>query len=59
MTSEQIRAEHDEAAAPRMSPEEQQYINSLPITERPLAIYGLQTANMHYQAGFIWFLRSR
>jgi len=47
------------AAAPKLSKEEQDYICSLPITERTLAIYGLQTANMWYQANFICFLRSR
>jgi hypothetical protein len=44
---------------PKLSKEEQDYICSLPITERTLAIYGLQTANMWYQAHFICFLRRR
>jgi len=60
VTSDQTRVEIERcSAAPKLSPEEQDYVCSLPITERPLAIYGLQTANMYYSARFLLFLRSR
>lgn len=42
-----------------MSREEQDYINSLPIRSRPLAIYQLQAMECTQIRNFIQFLRGR
>jgi hypothetical protein len=45
--------------APHMSPEEQDYINSLPVDTRPKAIFRLQHFREQEMARFIQFLRAR
>ena len=43
----------------KLSEEENAYINSLPIAERPITIFGLQTENPYYLRNFVLFLRKR
>jgi hypothetical protein len=54
--SEQI-VDEQRHAAPALSPEENDYIASLPVGERGPAIYGLQTRR--YAERIIQFLRER
>lgn len=42
-----------------LSPEEQEYISSLPIADRPLAIYQLSTLQVGRVLRFIRWLRER
>ena len=55
MTADEI---HALSAAPKMSPEEQDYINSLPIADRPLVIYRLQVMDNRALMGLVRFLRN-
>jgi hypothetical protein len=60
VNSDTMREQHDRAArAPRMSPEEQDYISSLDIHSRPMAIYQLQTFEYSRLYSLAQFLRDR
>jgi hypothetical protein len=60
MTAEQMREQCRWAArAPKMSPEEQDYINGLDPIARPLAIYQLQVFEYSRLYSLAQFLRDR